>query len=334
MTPEASRHRRRIGGLLAAGKLPWDYTPEPTPMELPLCVLCRRPNPNPASSACPTCIPPDEGEVRLQGRVAALEAELAVVSGERDKLQAFKDWVHAYLNGKGVPHHPPGVHGAEGCRIGDRMDWVWATMSSDMNRIVSGFRSHLGDLIRRIGPARRPDDIKAALEDIHNAYNVWADKSAEAECDRLREALCWAVGFIRCNFPKASEQYEDMRNAESLAEAHPLHTGEFQRASARAELAEAERDRTASELHAVHAACMEHVRIRNEMGEEAAELRQALTRLACFAATAKHANTFEWMLDLVEHLNRTAVTLNEPTQFTHRKNQATGEMWITAETIP
>jgi hypothetical protein len=28
MTPEASRHRRRIGGLLASGRLPWDYIPE------------------------------------------------------------------------------------------------------------------------------------------------------------------------------------------------------------------------------------------------------------------------------------------------------------------
>lgn len=62
----------------------------------------------------------------------------------------------------------------------------------------------------------------------------------EAERDRLREALTWACGFIRCNFPSAREQYEDMRNAESLAEAHPLWTGEFQRASARAELAEVE----------------------------------------------------------------------------------------------
>jgi hypothetical protein len=43
-----------------------------------------------------------------------------------DKLQAFKDWVHGYLDGKGVPHHPPGTHGAEGCRIGDRMDWLVA----------------------------------------------------------------------------------------------------------------------------------------------------------------------------------------------------------------
>ncbi len=41
-----------------------------------------------------------------------------------EKLQAFKDWVHGYLDTHGVPHHPPGPHGAEGCRIGDRMDWL------------------------------------------------------------------------------------------------------------------------------------------------------------------------------------------------------------------
>ncbi len=49
-----------------------------------------------------------------------LEAERAA----REKLQAFKDWVHSYLDGVGVPHHPPGTHGAAGCRIGDRMDWL------------------------------------------------------------------------------------------------------------------------------------------------------------------------------------------------------------------
>lgn len=46
------------------------------------------------------------------------------LKAERDKLQAFKDWVHAYLDGQGVPHHPSGTHGAAGCRIGDRMDWL------------------------------------------------------------------------------------------------------------------------------------------------------------------------------------------------------------------
>ena len=45
---------------------------------------------------------------------------------ERDHLQRFKDWTHARLDAAGVPHHPPGVHGEHGCRIGDRMDWVFA----------------------------------------------------------------------------------------------------------------------------------------------------------------------------------------------------------------
>jgi hypothetical protein len=78
----------------------------------------------------------------VQSIVAALRVELEViknllkltstenlkldlVTAERDKLAAFKKWVHNYLDSKGVPQHPLGVHGAEGCRIGDRMDWVW-----------------------------------------------------------------------------------------------------------------------------------------------------------------------------------------------------------------
>lgn len=57
---------------------------------------------------------------------------LAGMAGERDALQAFKDWVHAYLDSKGVPHHPHGVHvihGPEGYRIANRMDWVWARIA-------------------------------------------------------------------------------------------------------------------------------------------------------------------------------------------------------------
>ena len=55
-----------------------------------------------------------------------LERQLAEMTAERDKLQAFKNFVHGYLDNLGVPHHPPGIHGAEGCRIGDRMDWLVA----------------------------------------------------------------------------------------------------------------------------------------------------------------------------------------------------------------
>jgi hypothetical protein len=64
------------------------------------------------------------------GVVAQLRDRLAAAEEARDKLQAFKDWVHAYLDAQGVPHHPPGTHGAEGCRIGDRMDWLMARLTA------------------------------------------------------------------------------------------------------------------------------------------------------------------------------------------------------------
>lgn len=60
-----------------------------------------------------------------------LAGELATAKGERDALQRFKDWTHSYLDDKGIPHHPPGVHGAEGCRIGDRMDYLFAQFAAE-----------------------------------------------------------------------------------------------------------------------------------------------------------------------------------------------------------
>lgn len=51
-------------------------------------------------------------------------AEAGIFRERADKLQAFKDWTHGFLDAHGVPHHPPGTHGAAGCRIGDRMDWL------------------------------------------------------------------------------------------------------------------------------------------------------------------------------------------------------------------
>ena len=61
-------------------------------------------------------------------RKAKEATELAALQAERDTLARFKKWVHDYLDGKGIPHHPPGTHGAEGCRIGDRMDFVFAEL--------------------------------------------------------------------------------------------------------------------------------------------------------------------------------------------------------------
>ncbi len=57
-------------------------------------------------------------------RIVSEKVPVEKAVDEIDKRQKFKDWVHAYLDTHGVPHHPPGTHGAAGCRIGDRMDWL------------------------------------------------------------------------------------------------------------------------------------------------------------------------------------------------------------------
>lgn len=55
-----------------------------------------------------------------------------------------------------------------------------AKHGADMQRMVNGFRSHIADVIRCIGPARRPEDIKAELESMHDNYNAWADPGTMA----------------------------------------------------------------------------------------------------------------------------------------------------------
>lgn len=70
---------------------------------------------------------------------------------ERDKLQAWKDWVHQYLDTHSVPHHPPGPHGAEGRRIGDRMDWLLAErdkLAHQLQDCHTLLRDMTGDLKR------------------------------------------------------------------------------------------------------------------------------------------------------------------------------------------
>lgn len=55
-----------------------------------------------------------------------LRADLARVTAERDQLQEFKDYVHTRLNMAGVPVDPESPHKAYGCRIGGRLDALFA----------------------------------------------------------------------------------------------------------------------------------------------------------------------------------------------------------------
>lgn len=66
----------------------------------------------------------------LEGPLSELVALARALEAERDKLQAFKSWVHDYLDKHGVPTGPGGPHSAEGCRIGDRMDWVFEQLAN------------------------------------------------------------------------------------------------------------------------------------------------------------------------------------------------------------
>lgn len=75
---------------------------------------------------------------------------------------------------------------------------------------------------------KSPNEDRAILA---NAYAV--------ERGRLREALTWAVGFIRCNFPQTVAPYPDYRNAcDLIAGVGEVITGEFTMTRHRAELAE------------------------------------------------------------------------------------------------
>lgn len=65
----------------------------------------------------------DRTDPKIQRRAVVqfmLNAEQ--MRAERDKLQAFKDYVHGRLDAAGVPTDPDSPHKAEGCRIGGRLD--------------------------------------------------------------------------------------------------------------------------------------------------------------------------------------------------------------------
>lgn len=121
-------------------------------------------------------------------------AELAEARRERDKLQAFKDWVHSYLDGKGVPHHPPGTHGASGCRIGDRMDYLWAERVqhvrrvAELQRAIDRYSTGPGECDQALHMAKAaceslklnrettsPNDIREAIDALRRQLDRWED---------------------------------------------------------------------------------------------------------------------------------------------------------------
>lgn len=72
-----------------------------------------------------------EKNAALENAFKLMEAKLELVNSNYEKMRAFKDWVHSYLDARGVPaEFPEGRHTAEGCRIGDRMDHVFTELEA------------------------------------------------------------------------------------------------------------------------------------------------------------------------------------------------------------
>jgi hypothetical protein len=55
---------------------------------------------------------------------SSITAKLAAALERAERAEAFKRFVHQYLDQNGVPDNPGGIHGVNGCRIGDRLDWI------------------------------------------------------------------------------------------------------------------------------------------------------------------------------------------------------------------
>jgi hypothetical protein len=152
-----------------------------------------------------------------------LDAPPGPTDARIEKLQAFKNWVHAYLDEHGVPHHPPGVHGAEGCRIGDRMDWL-------MERL----RKAEADAPPWVGERMQPSSGRTriatkALEEIANndslASGYLKSIAAKALCEfalaapapaegaRAKAEACETVGPRNITTPPRWDEYDTYRLA-------------------------------------------------------------------------------------------------------------------------
>lgn len=111
----------------------------------------------------------------MASHILALCAALEQAERERDALQRFKDWVHAYLDSKGVPNHPPGTHGAAGCRIGDRMDWVMKQQELHSQATKSYYDITVQYKIER-------DTLKSRIAELEAAIRSHRDQRGDDRC--------------------------------------------------------------------------------------------------------------------------------------------------------
>lgn len=113
-----------------------------------------------------------------------LKAERERHAAELARLQAFKNWVHSYLDKSGVPHHPPGIHGQEGCRIGDRMDWLMAEQAATDQR----WKERLKVVQEELATFKRQSE---------NTINYWQNSTKAADAALATKKANWKAHLER-----------------------------------------------------------------------------------------------------------------------------------------
>lgn len=105
--------------------------------------------------------PHELGKWEAESRMRDLWTAFRGLVAERDKLAAFKEYVHARLDAAGVTTDPESAHKAEGCRIGGRLD----VLIGERDALESNFaawRDRTSDEAHRLREIIA--DLKAALE--------------------------------------------------------------------------------------------------------------------------------------------------------------------------
>lgn len=73
----------------------------------------------------------------VRDRLTASTQQLTHERERAERAEAFKTWVHNYLDGKGVPADPdPEGNAKHGCRISGRMNWAFAKLAAAEAEIV------------------------------------------------------------------------------------------------------------------------------------------------------------------------------------------------------
>ena len=107
------------------------------------------------------------------------EAEITALVEERDKLLAFKAFVHDRLTAAGVPTHPDGPHSRQGCRIGDRLDLV---LGADPPVGTDGKYGTIYCTGKQFHPGEPVFLIRATDRNAHNTLTYYAQVCAKDRC--------------------------------------------------------------------------------------------------------------------------------------------------------